>query len=164
MGGQGEGSRTSAVISAERLQCSRNRSSFGNIVCERHRCMLVCVLVLVLLASPCSQPGSQLHCPHQHSRIWHRPGTGSLASTGSASTVCPSILAMHATALNYYVERSDYESYGSLGNGDSESEASPGCISSASSRAGTPPPPPASESTDAAFLGKVRYATSHPTI
>lgn len=84
--------------------------------------------------------------------------------TGSASTVCPSILAMHATALNYYVERSDYESYGSLGNGDSESEASPGCISSASSRAGTPPPPPASESTDAAFLGKVRYATSHPTI
>lgn len=162
MGGPGEGRRTSAVISAERLQCSRNRSSFGNLVCERHRCMLVCVLVL--LASPCSQPGSQLHCPHQHSRIWHRPGTGSLVSTGSASTVCPSILAMHATALNYYVERSDYESYGSLGNGDSESEASPGCISSASSRAGTPPPPPASDASDAAFLGKVRYATSHPTI
>lgn len=157
--GGGEGRGTSAVISAERLQCSRNRSSFGNLVCERHRCMLV--------ASPCSQPGSQLHCPHQHSRIWHRPGTGSLASTGSASTVCPSVLAMHATALNYYVERSDYESYGSLGNGDSESEASPGCISSASSRAGTPPPPPASELTDAAFLGKVRYAPphtlSHPT-
>lgn len=85
------------------------------------------------------QAGSQLHCPHQHSRISHRPGTGSLAHP--APSVFSSILAMHATALNYYVERSDYESYGNVGGagGASESEASPGCLSSASSRAGTPP-------------------------
>jgi len=26
---------------------------------------------------PSSQPASQLHCPHSHSRTWHRAGTGS---------------------------------------------------------------------------------------
>lgn len=38
-------------------QCSRNRSSLGNLVRERHRCMFVCVAAK--LASPCSQAGRQ---------------------------------------------------------------------------------------------------------
>lgn len=125
----------SSVISAERS------SAAGTGAHSATSCMFVCVAAK--LASPCSQagnqPGSQLHCPHQHSRISHRPGTGSLAHP--APSVLSSVLAMHATALNYYVERSDYESYGNVGGagGASESEASPGCLSSASSRAGTPP-------------------------
>ncbi|KAL7727023.1 hypothetical protein ACLKA6_012406 [Drosophila palustris] len=71
-------------------------------------------------------------------------------STGPAPVHSLLPLAMHATALNYYVERSDYESYGGCASGASESEASPGCLSSsASSRAGSPPPL-------AAFYRKVR--------
>lgn len=73
-------------------QCSRNRSSFGNLVRERHRCMFVCVAAK--LASPCSQAGRQpvaLSAPTQShfTPARHR-------FTGSPSSVCLFIHSRHA--------------------------------------------------------------------
>lgn len=106
------------------------------------------------------RPRSQLHCPHQHSRIWHRHGTGSLAAAAAAtSSFGQKSRVMQATALNYYVERSDYESCG-------ESEASPGgpssVASTASSRAGTPATTSQHKHSQNQFQNQVRRARLDP--
>ncbi|TDG47395.1 hypothetical protein AWZ03_006123 [Drosophila navojoa] len=128
-----------------------------NKECDACRCLLLCAESRALprnagartcsaasfaarATEPGSRPGSQAaSCIVRTNTVAFGTGTAPvhwlLLLLLAPSAKSQESRVMQATALNYYVERSDYESCG-------ESEASPGCPSSvastASSRASTP--------------------------